>query len=150
MLGSHGFAYKGYYCYDEVVQVPLILRAPGITREDTACNDLVNNVDILPTLLELIGVDVPEGVEGKPITFREGRPITKNNEVFLEVDVPGGVGIKMVRTKKWKYCFNWRPKQVDELYDLEHDPHEMSNLISSKKHYPIIRELREKLSNWDR
>jgi arylsulfatase A-like enzyme len=74
MLGDHGLLFKGSYMYDGVVKVPLIIRAPGILPAGSVVNDLCEEVDVMPTLLELLGVAAPSGVQGKSLVGGARKP----------------------------------------------------------------------------
>src|SRR5579872_2681047 len=98
MLGDHGLLFKGAYMYDPVVRVPLILRAPGTIPADRVVDSLVEAVDILPTLLDLLGVKPPLGVQGKSrIPVVQNPNAEHRGAVFVEFPT-----IKMARTREWK------------------------------------------------
>ena len=76
LLGSHGLEYKGVP-YEESARVPLLLRYPRAVKGGQTSDLLVSNVDLMPTLLALCGVAIPEGVQGQnlagQILARQGR-----------------------------------------------------------------------------
>jgi arylsulfatase len=137
MLGDHGLLFKGAYMYDEVLRVPLIIRAPNGTRAGSRVADLVEEVDVLPTLLEMLGVPAPMGIQGKSLLNSPAK-----SAVFAEFPT-----IKMVRTKDWKLV-HYPHASFGELYDLKNDPHELNNLFADTK-YPTQRaEMQARLSDW--
>jgi arylsulfatase A-like enzyme len=137
MLGDHGLLFKGGYMYDEVVKVPLIIRAPGKVQPGARINHLVETVDILPTLLDLMGLPIPLGVQG--VNLFTGKP---KQAVFAEFPT-----IKMVRTKDWKLVHYPNAKH-GELYDLNNDPHELTNLWPDPAHAPAKARMLALLSDW--
>ena len=115
MLGDHGLLFKGGYFYDEVVHAPLILRAPGLPAGKRVA-DLVETVDLMPTLLELLGLPKPDRVQGRSLLT--GR---RNDAVYSEFPAT-----KMVRMREWKLVHYVRAP-YGELYNLKEDPHELYN-----------------------
>jgi arylsulfatase len=137
MLGDHGLLFKGSYMYDEVVKTPLIVRAPG-KLQPAVRNDLVEEVDVLPTLLELLGVPAPSGVQGQSLVTAARR----KSAVFAEFPT-----IKMARTREWKLVHYTRAKH-GELYHLAEDPHELYNLWDDPKHAGARAEMEGVLADW--
>jgi arylsulfatase A-like enzyme len=126
MLGDHGLLFKGSYMYDAVTRVPLILRAPGKIPAGKVVDSLVEEVDVLPTLLDLLAVKHPAGIQGQSLF---GPP---KQTVFSEFPT-----IKMVRTTEWKLVHYPKAKH-GELYHLAEDPHELTSLWFDP-HYSEIR-----------
>jgi len=165
MCGSHGMMDKHYILYDDVVRVPLIVRLPG--EKDHAAGSwpsgavrdefVYNFLDLAPTLLELLGLGLPDGGkehEGsvgwlhgeslmpllagrRPDGWRDAVVSTYNGQQF------GLYTQRMIRTARWKYV--WNTTDIDELYDLADDPGELRNLIGHKEYGELIGELRRKL-----
>jgi len=144
-LGSHGFIFKNLTMYDELMRVPLIVRLPGRISPNVESNALVSNIDLMPTLLDLAGVPVPEGVQGR--SFRpvlEGKS-DRHRDLTMSFIMAPKAQIRMIRTGDRKFCLNWLPRQVDELYDLASDPGEMRNLAVEPEHAREADEMRERL-----
>jgi arylsulfatase A-like enzyme len=137
MLGDHGLLFKGSYMYDGVLRVPLIVRAPGKLAAGTVREGLVEEIDVLPTLLELLGVSAPPGVQGQSLVKGKGRAA-----VFAEFPT-----IKMARTPEWKLVHYTRAK-YGELYHLADDPHELVNLWDDPKHATRRAEMEGMLFDW--
>lgn len=146
MCGDRRMMDKHYVMYDSVVRVPLIIRYPQMKSDGRVCDDLVvNMLDLVPTILEMAGCCVPEDLDGislMPIIRKESsckkRPYvlsTYNGQQF------GLYCQRMIRNKKWKYI--WNATDVDELYDMENDPYEMTNLTGDKRYSQILSELRK-------
>lgn len=129
MLGDHGLLFKGSYMYDAVVRLPCIPRAPGMIPAKTVVNGLVEEVDILPTILEVLGVPIPAAVQGKSLLPLARNPTARHKlAVFAEFPT-----IKMARTKDWKLVHYVKARH-GELYNLTADPHELTNLFDDPKH----------------
>jgi len=129
MLGDHGLLFKGGYMYDAVVHVPCVMRAPGLIPAKRVVEGLVEEVDVLPTVLDVLGVKTPTVVQGKSLlpVVREPK-MRHKTAVFAEFPA-----IKMVRTREWKLVHYVRAKH-GELYDLQADPHELTNLYGDARH----------------
>jgi arylsulfatase A-like enzyme len=134
MLGDHGLLFKGSYMYDAVTRVPLILRAPGKIPAGKVIDSLVEEVDILPTLLSLLDVKPPIGIQGQSLF---GPP---KQTVFSEFPT-----IKMVRTAEWKLVHYPKAKH-GELYHLTEDPHELTNLWFESQYASIRADLEKRYS----
>lgn len=135
MLGDHGLLFKGGYFYDEVVHAPLILRAPGLAAGKRVA-DLVETVDLMPTLLELLGLPKPDRVQGRSLLGAR-RPA-----VFSEFP-----GTKMVRTREWKLVHYVRAA-YGELYNLKEDPHELYNRWDDPACAAAKSEMQGRLADW--
>ena len=145
--GSHGLPYKGPAMYEELVRVPLVISWPQ--RIETGRSDaLVSLVDLLPTLCDLTGVPVPDGVDGLSLrAVLQARAPRVREVVFAEYygKQSWRVPIRMVRTPRWKYVRY--AGYGEELYDLDADPGELHNLAgetrAASEHTRLARELDE-------
>jgi len=136
MLGDHGLLFKGSYMYDGVVQVPLIIRAPGKVPAGKVVDSLVEEVDLMPTLLNLLGVEAPAGVQGQLLTGKA------KAAVFAEFPT-----IRMARTREWKLV-HYNKAHYGELYHLTEDPHELDNLWSDAKYAAPRADMEGVLFDW--
>jgi len=136
MLGDHGLLFKGSYMYDSVVQVPLIIRAPGKLPAGQVNDALTEEVDLMPTLLQLLGLDIPLGVQGQPLTGKA------KAAVFAEFPT-----IKMARTKEWKLV-HYTKARHGELYHLSEDPYELTNLWADPKYAAARADMESVLTDW--
>ena len=136
MLGDHGLLFKGSYMYDSVVQVPLIIRAPGKLPPGQVNDALTEEVDLMPTLLQLLGLDIPLGVQGQPLTGKA------KAAVFAEFPT-----IKMARTKEWKLV-HYTKARHGELYHLSEDPYELTNLWADPKYAAARADMESVLTDW--
>jgi hypothetical protein len=125
-LGEHGEETHGFFLYEPSVRVPLLLAGPRVPR-GKAISPPVQTVDLVPTLLDLLGLPVPERLDGTRLDLhgdaRAGPP-----RVYLETELPlanfGWSPLHGVVDGSEKYLSAPRP----ELYDLRSDPRETHNL----------------------
>ena len=104
MLGSHRLFNKMMNMYNETHQIPLAIRWPGVVEPSSICDDFVSLVDIMPTFLEMAGVDVPDKVDGCSLLplLRGETPPDWREDIFAEHH--WGTSLRCVR-------FGWcRPK----------------------------------------
>jgi arylsulfatase A-like enzyme len=150
--GAHGLPYKGPAMYEEVIRVPLVIAWPGRIRPARS-DALVSLIDLLPTLCDLTGVPVPNGVDGLSL-----RPVLEpgaadpatgvRDTVFAEYygKQSWRVPIRMVRTARWKYVRYLG--YGEELYDLATDPGELRNLAREPSAASDRARLARELDDW--
>jgi arylsulfatase A-like enzyme/Tfp pilus assembly protein PilF len=129
MLGEHGEEDHGYFIYRGAIDVPLIFKLPGNT-EGKRVEDRVGLVDIVPTVCQELGIEVPDQLHGASLSGYFNRSMRSEPERYLycESFYPSTFGansLQGVVTDRWKYIETTRP----ELYDLIDDPGEKNNLI---------------------
>jgi arylsulfatase A-like enzyme len=118
----------GHTLYQELLQVPGVLRIPG--REPSVVRGPVQMVDLFPTLLRLAGVAPPPS-QGEDLTPRlTGGPPTR--PLLLADAILHGQPRWSVRRGPWKLIVPRQPGPPLELYDLEHDPGETRNLAATQ------------------
>lgn len=89
LLGAHGNLHQKWYCaYEEAIHIPLIIHNPLLFPQSLSTEMLTSHVDILPTLLGCVQVDVPALAEQLQLTHSETRPFVGNN--FSSLIVSGG------------------------------------------------------------
>jgi arylsulfatase A-like enzyme len=149
MVGGHGLADKGPYLYDEVCRIPLIARVPGCAggrRTDA----LAYNMDLMPTILELAGCDIPgdlDAVSLVPVLTGQRDRVRSDDTVYIEFHGhQQPYAQRLVRTRGAKYVFNGA--EIDELYDLEHDPHELHNRASDPAYRELLAEMQAHMQRW--
>ena len=154
-LGSHCLSGKGPAMYNEITHIPLIVRWPDHTPEGTTCPHIASHIDLTPTVLDAFGLPIPRLLEGHSVldTFRDPTR-APNDTVFLEfgryeIDHDGFGGFQPVRAAfdgRYKLAINLLSS--DELYDLDTDPHEMTNLITNPDHAAIRDALHDRILDW--
>ena len=147
-LGEHGLAEK-WFPYEEGIRVPLIVRYPPLTdvQRGTTVDAQALNIDIAPTILDIVGLEIPSDVEGtslKPLLVSDEGKVQWRKSWLYEYACPSGVPpLEAVRTERWKYIVYFSKDQtVEELFDLEDDPHEINNLSQSPEHKEILEQMR--------
>ena len=143
-LGAHGLLGK-QVMYDDAVKVPLIVRGPGI-RPGLTSHALVHLMDLMPTMCDVAGIQIPSSVQGRTLTpIMAGRRRAHRSAVFgYYRDL-----FRMVRTGHHKLIHHLKTGR-HELFDLEADPHEMNDLSESGTHAPVLTALRAELDRWRR
>lgn len=154
MLGAHGMRDK-FTFLEESSHVPLIIKYPGKINEGTIVKGYVSTIDLFATILDYMGIDIPLN-DGKSLRgLIEGRDIAHGKYVVTEWH-PGNDNVPnyMVLKDGWKLILpcTAESKVIDALYDLNTDPHEMTNLIGSnpenEKYRDKVEELRGNLLEW--
>jgi arylsulfatase len=142
MLGDHGLLFKGPYFYDQLVHVPFALRAPGLVPAGSRVSAMVEEIDVMPTILRLLGIPIPDFVQGRPLLDHAGRPTNGRSQVYSEFPT-----IKMVRTENWKLIHYVR-HPYGELYNLREDPYELSNRYDDPSAAQARHEMESLLIDW--
>ena len=135
-LGEHGLWSK-YTLFEQSTRVPLLVRVPSVVTKGAVCDEIVELVDLLPTLCELLNMPRPANLEGTSIVPLLRQPSQPWKKAALTVcPIAGYVG-RSARTKRWRYA-EWQSKKTNarevELYDLAVDPWEQNNLAKDAKH----------------
>jgi uncharacterized sulfatase len=154
-LHSHGLSGKGPAMYEEITNIPFIVRWPGSAPKGAVSSSLVSHIDLVPTVMDAFGLDRPTILEGKSMVPLYRDPSTKLNEtVFMEftryeIDHDGFGGFQPIRAGldgRYKLTINLLTS--DELYDLEQDPEELNNLILSASHANVRNRLHDRILEW--
>ncbi len=154
-LGSHSLSLKGPAFYDEITNIPLIVRWPGHAPASVVSDHLASHIDIAPTLLDIFGLPAPRWCDGHSMGAFFANPELPLNEFIFtefgryEVDHDGFGGFQPARA-----CCDGRYKLVinllssDELYDLDADPGEVRNLIGDPSQSKTRSRLHRQLLDW--
>ncbi|MFC1715253.1 sulfatase [Candidatus Poribacteria bacterium] len=147
MLGDHGLSQKNVP-YEPSAHVPFIVRWPGVTRANTAKNDLINLIDVMPTLID--GLDLQYPKEYGPLpgsSLYSPEKLSSDREtVFVDYGYGRDRWVS-VRDRTHKYAA-WASGGREELYSMVDDPEEMHNLISSQPEKAS--ELRALVVDWEK
>lgn len=177
---EHGIAFpraKGT-CYDPGIEAFLLARYPPLIDGGTVHEHLVSNVDIMPTLFDLITDEIPGGVDGHSFLplLEDDQVYSPRETVFAEITWHDTYNpIRAVRTERFKYIRNFshhprvylpndvyaskagrevrgrynRPSRVyEELYDLELDPYEQENMADEEAYAQVCAKLESALRTW--
>lgn len=153
MIRSHGFTNK-QRPYEESINVPFLIRYPEVFGNKGENNEmLINTPDIMPTILGLCGLTIPNTVEGddkSPVMRRDQRDTTDG--VLISCYCPfgsysfsqGGREFRGVRTKQYTYVKDLSGPWL--LFDNKKDPFQMNNLVDDKDYQKLKNELEDKLA----
>ena len=176
MMGSHRLLAKGVM-FEEAARVPLLVRLPGQT-EGRRVREPVSQIDLVPTLLDLMGERVTNHLAGESLASLltgSGAP-RRNLDVMIEWNGPTAPNGSMVRDRKrpeWEHEYG-SPEEVDraladsvrtvvtpegwkfnysaggehELYNLNDDPYELRNLARNSAHRGRMQELSVRIRRW--
>ena len=149
--GCHFKTRNGEYkrsCHESSIRIPMAFYGGPFTGGGRL-HEMVSLVDVAPTLLDACGLEIPKDMQGRSVMpLLHGNPSDAEwpEEVFVQISETQ-VG-RAVRTKRWKYSVEAFDKHPTKdscsgeytetfLYDLEHDPYELDNLITSKAHEEV-------------
>jgi tetratricopeptide (TPR) repeat protein len=123
-LGDHNQLYHGLYVYNDTQHVPFFLAGPGVSP--AVVEQPVGLRDVLPTVLDQLGLPVPVGLDGKVQPGQEAPLVLEAWELQHKYGYAPHLGLVKGR---WKYIATPRP----ELYDLKNDPEELVNLADEER-----------------
>jgi N-acetylglucosamine-6-sulfatase len=150
-LGEHGF-YDKRDAFEESIRVPMLAYAPGIIKPGTKITQMVQNIDIAPTLLDAAGLQLPKdpAMDGQSfLPLLQGESVKWRDhilyEYYWEWNFPATPTIFAIRTERYKYIFYQGIWDHDGFYDLQTDPHERHNLIDVPAYSEQIEAMKKQL-----
>jgi arylsulfatase A-like enzyme len=148
-LGEHGLIDKRH-AYEESIRVPMLAWAPGFIAPGVKVSDLVRNIDVAPTILDLAGVARPGDMDGRSVlSALRGRPglepVELLYEYYWEYAFPHTPTVFALRGDRYKYIYYHGIWDLDEFYDLTADSLEQHNLIGVPAYQERIRATRARL-----
>lgn len=149
MFGEHGLIDKRT-AYETSMRVPMLAHCPDLIKPGTVVSQVVANIDVAPTLLEVAGLEAPDYMDGKsvlPFLKGQSQPWRKGllYEYYWERNYPQTPTMHAIRGDRYKYIHYHGIWDTDELYDLRRDSAEMNNLANSPDHQPIVKRLNKEL-----
>lgn len=143
MIGAHGLFNKGALPYEEIYHVPLLIKSPGGPSRKVRGGVLT--LDIMPTILEATGTSIPpvDGMSLWPILQGEEMELRENLYMEFHGDELGLYSQRILLNPRYKYVYNG--PDIDELYDLDLDPHEIVNLVDDPRYQEISVDLKRRL-----
>jgi choline-sulfatase/uncharacterized sulfatase len=135
--GEHGLIEKkGGISYRAITRSPLIIRVPRHLSPGTHYDEIIESIDLFPTLCDLTGLEIPNTVQGKSFSgIISGQEKWERKNALTENPYR-----KALSTKHWRYIANLEGEE-DELYDLQKDPWELSNRIQDPDLQDLARDL---------
>lgn len=144
--------------YEESIHIPFIMRYPRKVRPGRRTEAMFSSVDVMPTLLSLCGVRIPQGVQGHSLAHvvtEEKGPKTPDSVYLMNMgngwpNRARWVGCwRGVRTDRWVYARWHNPQDHDPvLFDRRKDPYEMNNLADDPKFAEVRQEMETLLKRW--
>ena len=148
-LGEHTFNDKRL-AYENSMRVPMLIRYPKLIKPKTVVKQQCLNIDMAPTILDLAGIEIPDYMQGESMMqLISGEPSPKWRtsilfEYYLDTYWPyAGPNQIAVRTDRYKLVDSFLKNDIDELYDLQNDPGEMTNLITLEQYDDVEDKLRQ-------
>ena len=163
MMGDHGLAWKAFYTFQGSIRVPTIVRSPGMPG-GRRCGALVSQVDFLPSVLDLCGVNSPATSTDRPTPFERGSiqpleglpgrswrglldgstPRIRDSVIIENDDLTTGLKPRCMVTDRYRLTIypGW---DEGELFDLHDDPSELRNRWNDPEWHPIRERLVRRL-----
>jgi N-acetylglucosamine-6-sulfatase len=152
--GEHGLSEERRLAYEESLRIPLVVRYPPLAGAGALIDPMVLTLDLAPTFLELGGV-APQSLDGRSLVplfhgevgdWRDAFFIEYYSDIVFPRIV--NMGYEAVRTERYKLIHYLELEGADELYDLEADPYEMTNLIGSEDYASVRQDLYSRLESF--
>ncbi len=152
--GEHGLSEERRLAYEESLRIPLVVRYPAQVQQGSLIEPMVLTLDLAPTFLDLGGVALPP-LDGRSLVplFRGDDQGWRDSffvEYYSDIVFPRivSMGYEAVRTERYKLIHYLELEGMDELYDLQTDPYEMTNLIGSADYAAVREELYTRLESF--
>jgi len=157
-IGAHRWTQKNMF-YDECARIPLIISQKGVTKVGTSDYLVSNGIDLLPTICDYAGANLPQGCRGLSLRgLAEGKaPVNKRSYIvcsthFVQdlredgktIDLKG----RMIRTERFKYYIFDQGSQPEMLIDMKNDPGEMVNLVGDANYERVLSKHRRLLAQY--
>ncbi|MBN2476478.1 MAG: sulfatase [Pirellulales bacterium] len=151
-LGEHGF-YDKRDAFETSIRIPLLAWAPGQLKQGMVVKEMVQNIDIAPTILSVLGVEAPKAMRFDGRSFlpllRGEKDVHWRDHILYEYhwewNFPATPTLYAIRTERYKYVYYHGVWDVDSFHDLASDPLERHNLINIPAYQKEIAELRARL-----
>ena len=156
-MGDNGFAFGEHglidkrTAYEESMRVPMLVHCPELTNGGgKKLEQVIANIDLTPTFLEAAGLQAPKNLDGKSfLPLLQGKSVEWRKsllyEYYWERNFPQTPTMHALRGDRYKYIHYHGIWDSDELYDLQNDPLETTNLIRSAAHQAIVKDMNKQL-----
>lgn len=136
--------------YEESIRIPMVVVYPGKIEAGSTVSQMVSNADFAPTVLDYAGLNVPQQMQGasmKPL-FEEENPPWRDTFFYeywkdLVHSIPT---MTAVRTERYKLVTYPEIDDIDELYDLQEDPHELTNLVADPAYADVYADMQRRMA----
>jgi len=140
-LGEHDFWMK-VSLHEESVRIPMIIKVPG--KKPAVCNSFVELLDLYPTISELAGIKTSKHIQGKSLVKTLDNPEYKVRDMAFSVSQGGKTFL--LRTDQWAYIqYDEDAASGIELFDMENDPKQFTNLAMNPEYAHIVSDFQKKL-----
>lgn len=148
LFGAHGRRAKNIF-YEEAVRVPMLMRWNGKLEAGARRESIFNTVDIMPTLLSMMGLPIPEEVEGTDMSASVVKGEDRAEGALMMCTGPtaiwgDGQEWRAYRTKRYVYAV-YKSDGQELLFDLEQDPWEMENLAGKPEAAEILKQMKQSM-----
>jgi arylsulfatase A-like enzyme len=150
-LGEHGWFDKRWM-FEESYRTPLLIQWPGVIRPGSVNNDMVSNIDLPETFLEIAGIKVPSDMQGRsmvPVLKGKTPSNWRKEHYYHYYEYPGSHMVKRhygISTERYKLIHYYYDIDEWELFDLLNDPMEMRNVYNNPGYEAIKKQLHKRLS----
>ena len=154
---DHGFflgewrKYDKRFMHEPSIRTPMLIRYPKMVRPGGVADQMVTNLDIAPTFLDLAGIPVPKRMQGLsmvPFLKSEQPKSWRKDWLYEYYEYPGPHDVRKnrgVRTDRYKLIHYYEAPEEFEMYDLQEDPGELHNLYGEARHAGLAKELRQRI-----
>jgi choline-sulfatase len=143
MLGERGMVQKRHF-YEWSTRIPLILTFPDRWQAGTTCAQPVSLIDLVPTLLDMAGVEERLSLDGESLMASINGRDTSGREIFSEIHT-AGVFATCFMIRKGRYKYTYVHGEDTQLFDLENDPEEWHNLSGDPAYRAVEEELKARI-----
>jgi len=150
-LGEHGF-YDKRDAFEESIRVPMLAYAPGLIAPDTKITQMVQNIDVAPTILDAAGCPLPEKpqMDGRSfLPLLAGKEVPWRRQILYEYywewNFPATPTVFALRDQRYKYIYYHGIWDRNGFYDLQTDPVERYNLIKVPAYREKISAMKQRL-----
>ncbi len=149
MFGEHGLIDKRV-AYETSMRVPMLVQCPALIKQGTVLDQMIANLDVGPTVMEVMGLQTPPHMDGKSfLPLLKGENIPWRDRFlyvyYWEKNFPQTPTTFALRTPKAKYITYYGLWDSDEFYDLATDPEESKNLINDPSNLAEVRRMENEL-----
>lgn len=149
-LGEHGWFDKRFM-FEESYRTPLLISWPGVTKPGTVNNDMVSNIDLAETFLDMAGIKIPRDMQGRsmvPILRGKTPSDWRKEHYYHYYEYPGPHMVKRhygMSTDRYKLIHYYYDIDEWELYDLQADPLELKNVYNDPGYADVKKDLHSRL-----
>ena len=152
MMAEHQCWTKGYTGYDATIRVPMIIRDPDVFTGGRKIDKMVCSIDLLPTLLDLAGLEIPGNIQGRSLRPSNIEDDSWREFAISEIGNSSRTCVITVRSETHKYVYFRTDGELayEQFFDLYRDPWEMENSMTDPQYEEVISRHKEALKKWEK